>query len=119
MSQCKLFILFGKPIYDKRQSESSFLQGNSSCGRIQSPMEYVLVVLASLLLEILYFEGHPNRITDSRVTVILLNGWNFPIGGASAVEGMQLTGLPCLVFYSIVISYIYMDRKFKRPCKML
>ena len=25
---------------------------------------------------------------------IFLNGWNLPIGGASAVEGLQYTGVP-------------------------
>ena len=34
--------------------------------------------------EILNPEGHPNRITGSKVTAILLNGWIFPIGGASS-----------------------------------
>ena len=35
--------------------------------------------------EILNLEGHLNCITGSRVTVILLNGWILPIGGASSV----------------------------------
>ena len=48
-------------------------------------------------LEILNFKGHPNRITGSRVTAILLNGWILPICGASAVEGQRSTGLPRLV----------------------
>ena len=34
--------------------------------------------------EILNPKGHPNRITDSKVTVILLNGGFLPIGGASS-----------------------------------
>ena len=42
-------------------------------------------------------EGHQNRITGSKVTAILLKGWILPIGGASAVEGLQSTGLPRLV----------------------
>ena len=42
-------------------------------------------------------EGHQNRITGSRVTAILLNGWILPVGGASAVEGLRLTGLSRLV----------------------
>ena len=37
-------------------------------------------------------EGHPNRITGSRVTAIFLNGWILPIGGASSVEGLLSTG---------------------------
>ena len=34
--------------------------------------------------EILNLEGHPNRIAASKFTAILLNGWIFPIGGASS-----------------------------------
>ena len=41
----------------------------------------------------LNLEGHPNRITGSKVTAIFLNGWILPIGGASAVEGLLSTGL--------------------------
>ena len=48
-------------------------------------------------LEILNREGHPICIVGSRVTTIFLNGWILPIGGASAVEGLRSTGLPCLV----------------------
>ena len=29
------------------------------------------------------FEGHPNCITGSRITAILLNGWTLPIGEAA------------------------------------
>ena len=49
----------------------------------------------------LYLEGHPNGITGSRVTAILLNEWILPIGGDSAVEGLRSTGLPHLVFSHI------------------
>ena len=35
-------------------------------------------------------EGHPNRITGSKVTAILLNEWILPIGGASAAKGLRL-----------------------------
>ena len=51
-----------------------------------------------IFLEILNPEGHQNRITGSRVTAILLNGWMLPIGGASVVGGLQSTGPPCLVY---------------------
>ena len=37
------------------------------------------------------------RMTGSKVEAILLNGWILPIGGASALEGLRLTGLPRLV----------------------
>ena len=46
----------------------------------------------TIFLEIQNLEGHLNRITGSRVTAILLNGWILPIGGASAVEGLLSTG---------------------------
>ena len=35
-------------------------------------------------------EGHPNRITGSKVTTILLNLWILPIGGPSAVKGLRV-----------------------------
>ena len=35
-------------------------------------------------------KGHQNPISGSKVTVILLKGWIFPIGGASAGEGLRL-----------------------------
>ena len=41
--------------------------------------------------EILILEGRLNRITGSRVTVILMNGLILPIGGASAMEGLLST----------------------------
>ena len=43
-------------------------------------------------------KGHQNRISGSKVTVILLKGRILPIGGASVVEGLRSTGLPRLVF---------------------
>ena len=43
-------------------------------------------------------EGHQNPINGSKVTVILLKVRILTIGGASAVEGLQSTGLPHLVF---------------------
>ena len=43
-------------------------------------------------------EGHQNCISGSKVTAILQKGLILPIGGASAVEGLQSTGLPCLVY---------------------
>ena len=52
----------------------------------------------TILKNILNLEGHPNRITGSRVKAILLNWWILPIGGFSAVEGLQSTGLPRLVY---------------------
>ena len=48
----------------------------------------------TIVLNILNLEGHPNRITGSKVTAILLNGWTLPIGGASAAKGLRLQPLP-------------------------
>ena len=36
------------------------------------------------LKEILNLKGHPNRITGSKVTAILLNGWILPVGGVAS-----------------------------------
>ena len=44
-------------------------------GAFSHKIDYV-----TIFLEILNLEGHPNRITGSRVTAILLNGWILPIG---------------------------------------
>ena len=35
-------------------------------------------------------KGHPNCITGSKVTAILLNGWILPIGEASSVKDLRL-----------------------------
>ena len=44
----------------------------------------------TILKEIRNLKGHPNHITGSKVTAILLNGWALPIGGASAVKVVRL-----------------------------
>ena len=41
---------------------------------------------------------HQNPTNGSKVTAILLKGWILPIGGASALDGMQSTGLARLVW---------------------
>ena len=38
----------------------------------------------TIFWDILNPEGHPNHITGSKVTAILLNRWILPIGGASS-----------------------------------
>ena len=58
--------------------------------------DYVIVIK-----KFLNPKGHQSSINGSTVTVISLKGWILPIGGASAVEGLQSTGLPCLVLKSI------------------
>ena len=47
-------------------------------GAFSHKVDYVMT-----FKEILNPEGHPNRITGSKVTAILLNGLILPIGGAS------------------------------------
>ena len=54
-------------------------------GAISHRIDYV-----TIFKEILNLERHPNRITGSKVTMILLNGWILPIGGALSVKGLRL-----------------------------
>ena len=61
---------------------------------------------ATIFLEILNHKGHPNGITGLRVTVILLNSWILPIGGASAVEGLRSTGVPRLAFFTMIVFFL-------------
>ena len=75
--------------------------------------------------KIINLEGHPYYITGSKFTMILLKGWNLPIGGASAVEGLRATGLPLLFFYSLQLElspkYLQqnkLNRKAKRISKL-
>ena len=58
-------------------------------------------------------EGHQSSINGSKVTAILLKGWILPIGGASAVEGLQSTGLPRLVFLDYEKNPICLDKYLK------
>ena len=60
-------------------------------------------------METLNLEGHPNCTTGSRVTAILLKGSILPIGEASAVEGLQSTGLHRLVnkIIALVRGFVY------------
>ena len=51
--------------------------------------------------KILNLEGHPNRITGTKVTAILLNGWILPIGGVSVVEALLITGPTPSIFCCI------------------
>ena len=54
-------------------------------GAFSHKIDYITIFQKNLNLE-----GHPNCITGSKVTAILLNGWILPIGGASAVKGLRL-----------------------------
>ena len=52
-------------------------------------------------LEILNLKGYQNRITGSRVTVILLNWWIFPVGQSGEARRWMVCyqrGLPSLVY---------------------
>ena len=64
-------------------------------------IDYVVVIKTFLNPE-----GHPNRISGSKVTAIILMGRILPICGASAVEGLQSTGLPRLVFFYKVVELV-------------
>ena len=48
-------------------------------GALSHKIDYV-----AIFKEILNLEGHLNRITGSRVTAILLNGWVLPVGGVAS-----------------------------------
>ena len=50
-----------------------------------------------MIKNFLHPKGHQNPINGWKVLAILLKEWFFPIGGASAVEGLRSTGLPRLV----------------------
>ena len=54
-------------------------------GAFSHEIDYV-----TIFREILNLKAHPNRITGSKVTAILLSGWILPIGGASTVKGLRL-----------------------------
>ena len=45
-------------------------------GAFSHKTDYVTIVKNTL-------EGHPNRTTSSIVTAVLLNGWIFPMDGAT------------------------------------
>ena len=58
----------------------------------------------TFFLKILNLEGQANHTIGSRLNTILLNGWVWHLGRASAVEGLQSMGRPCLVVY--ISSYL-------------
>ena len=61
-------------------------------GAFSYKIDYVTIIKETLNLE-----GHPNPITGSKVSVMMLNGWILPFGGASSVKGvcLQLTQQAC------------------------
>ena len=62
-------------------------------GAFSHKIDYVII-----FTEIL--NPNPNCITGSKVWAILLNGWIFPIGEASAVKGLRLQPAPQACFYT-------------------
>ena len=54
-----------------------------------------------MIKNFLNLEGHQNPLSGSKVTAILLKGWIWPIGGASAGEG-----LPCSLRRRLVLPII-------------
>ena len=64
-------------------------------GAFSHKIDYV-----TIFKEILNPEGHPNRITGSKVTASLLNGWIFPIGGASLGRVCSCSLRSRLVYYT-------------------
>ena len=68
-------------------------------GALSHKIDYI-----TIFEEILNLKGHQNCTTGSRVTVILLNAWIFPIGqtgGASPWRVYYQRGLPRLVFPNV------------------
>ena len=61
-------------------------------------------------MEILNLKGHQNRITGSRVTAILLNGWILPIGQSGEASRWRVWyqwGLPRLVFFCVSLKVLF------------
>ena len=57
------------------------------------------VYYVTIFWEILNLEGHPNRITGSKVTAISLRGWILPIGGVASGWVCACSLRSRLVFY--------------------
>ena len=81
---------------------------------------FLLLVLyyITICLEIQNLGGHLNSITGSRVRLILLNGGILPIGGSSAVDRLQSTWLPCLVYLIYCCTSINIAVNFVYPVHM-
>ena len=60
-----------------------------------------------MIKNFLNLKSHQNPINGSKVTAILLKGWIWPNGGASAVQGLRSMGLPRLVGERQVFCVIY------------
>ena len=68
-------------------------------GAFSHKIDYV-----TILWENLNPERHPNRITGSQGTTFLLNGWIWPIGGASSVKGLRLQPAQQACFYLMILA---------------
>ena len=53
-------------------------------------------------------EGHPNCITGSRVTEILLNGWVLPVGGV-ALGRVYAAACAAGLFPSVYQVFVYLS----------
>ena len=78
-------------------------------GAFSHKIDYV-----TFLKEILNPEGHPNRMTISKVTAILLRGWILPIGGASALKGLRLQPAQ----QACLMTYPYNSQKLTPPWQL-
>ena len=89
-SACSFIHKFSEPFSTTalRRPHAQMVRDSSSSYKI----DYVIVIKTFLNPG-----GHQNPINGSKVTAILLMGWISPVGRASAVEGLQTTGLPRLV----------------------
>ena len=80
---CQNVIIFGGPLVILKQASrhaQTFRDRASSYN-----IDYVIVIKSFLNPE-----GHQHPISGSKVTAILLKGWIWPIGEASAGEGLRL-----------------------------
>ena len=73
-------------------------------GALSHKIDYV-----AIFKEILNLEGHLNRITGSRVTAILLNGWVLPVGGIALGRVCACSLRSRLVSLALQILFMFCD----------
>ena len=75
-----------------------------------------VVKYITVFKDILNVEGHPNRITGSKVTTILLNRWFTPNVGASAVKDLRLQPAQqaCSNRYGVIDQLCLLDQVCRR-----
>ena len=59
----------------------------------------------TIFKDIPHLEGDQNRITGSKVTAFLLNGWILPLGEASAVKSLRLQPVQHAFFDKCTFKY--------------